>query len=144
MPLGLGLSNFGSGLLSNNFSLGSGSGNQGNSDKDDSNDLLKKLSKYGPLLGLGATFLGGILDDSKEQQMKLQREQLAQQQAEDEATRAENARQFNLNFGQKQLDDSRNFGFNTLADMAQRRQDADKLTRRYNFRNALMSAARGQ
>jgi hypothetical protein len=52
--------------------------------------------------------------------------------------------QFNLEFGQKKLNDNKTWGFEGLKALAAQRQSAMANLRRYNFRNDLLAAAGGK
>lgn len=75
---------------------------------------------------------GGEMTEAEKAQIELEKQRLAEDQ-----------RQFGLNFGQKQFEDQKNFGFAGLDRLAAQRTEATGKLRKYNFRNAVLDAARG-
>ena len=96
----------------------------------------------GTAIGAGAGFLlggiGGALTPDEPtgpspEELQLEQDKLNQDRD-----------QFGLSFKQNQFADAKKFGFMGLQQLAANRAEANANTRRYNFRNDLLAAARGQ
>jgi hypothetical protein len=92
------------------------------------------ISPFAPLIGLGTTLIGGLMgNDTEEEKLKLQRQQLAEQQ-----------REFGLNLGQQKEEFARNSAFKGLGELANNRQEVLQRQKNAAFRNALyQSMGRG-
>jgi hypothetical protein len=131
----------GLGLQNNSRYFGQAAGGSASAASDASGitGFLGKISPYAPLIGLGAQFLGAAMDDTPEQQLELERQKLA---LDRERMNQEN-NQFNQTLGQKKYEDERTFGFQGLNQLAANRAEAGAKLRKYNFRNAVLDAAKG-